>query len=384
MMTTLTTFFARALGRCTDHACHTLLLVALACGLIAGCIGRPHDWPAAKGGKAMHRSDVTPLRQASAGTHRRIGTAVRSGHLTDPRLRSLVATHFDSLTAENEMKWGNTERQPGSFSLGAGDQLVAFAAENGMRMRGHTLVWHLQLANWVKDLSGDALREAMKRHIRTLVGHWRGQIAQWDVVNEALADGSDGKLRDSPFLKLGEGYLDEAFRTAHEADPEALLFYNDYGIEAGEGDAKSDGALRLCTRLKKAGVPIHGIGMQMHVDPRHWPTPEEIQRNVERFAALGLFVEFTEMDVPVGRIRGTLDEKLQSQRTITHDIVAACFRVEKCTGITLWGISDANSWLNDPHWGSLRGRGPHYPLAFDEVLEPKPMLFGILDAFAGR
>lgn len=304
-----------------------------------------------------------------------------SRHLADPSLRSLIATQFDSLTAENEMKWQATEPRPGEFSFAAGDELVAFAAEHNLRIRGHTLVWHFQLAPWVKDLSAGALREAMQRHVRTLVGHWRGRIAQWDVVNEALVDGGGDQLRDSPFLKLGASYIDEAFRAAHEADPEALLFYNDYEIEGGS--AKSDAAFRLCARLKAAGVPIHGIGMQMHVDPRHWPAPDEIQRNAERFARLGLYVELTELDVPVGQIRGTWDEKLQRQRTIAHDIVAACLKVDRCTGITLWGPSDANSWLNAPRWAALRGRGPHYPLAFDESLQPKPMACGILDALAG-
>jgi endo-1,4-beta-xylanase len=358
--------------------------LAVVGGASLGCISRPSPRPMATSGPAMPRTDYPPLRQAGAAAHRRIGTALMSGHLANSRLRALVATHFDSLTAENEMKWGATEPRPGDFSLGAGDQLVAFAAENHMRIRGHTLVWHFQLAPWVKDLSGDALRMAMQRHIRTLVGHWRSQIAQWDVVNEALADSNDGKLRDSPFLKLGPTYLDEAFRMAHEADPDALLFYNDYDIEAGEGDARSDAAYRLCARLLQAGVPIHGIGMQMHVDPRHWPSADQIQRNVARFAALGLDVEFTELDVPVGQIRGTLDDKLRNQRVIAHDIVAACTQVERCTGITLWGVSDADSWLGTPRWSSLRGRGPHYPLAFDEVLEPKPMYFGILDALAGK
>jgi endo-1,4-beta-xylanase len=305
-------------------------------------------------------------------------------HLADARLRSLVATQFDSLTAENEMKWEATEPRPGAFSFDAGDRLVAFAAENGMRMRGHTLVWHSQLAPWVKSLSGEDLREALQRHIQTVVHHWRGQIAQWDVVNEALADDPDRYLRDSPFLQLGERYIEDAFRTAHAADPEALLFYNDYEIEAGQGNTKSDAAFRLCARLKEAGIPIHGIGMQMHVDPRHWPSPEEIQRNVERFAALGLLVEFTELDVPVGQIRGNLGEKLERQRAIAHDIVAACLKVDKCTGVTLWGVSDRDSWLATPRWASLRGRGPHSPLAFDSNLDPKPMHTGILDAFAGR
>ena len=305
-----------------------------------------------------------------------------SRHLDNASLRSLVATHFDSLTAENEMKWGATERQPGAFSFAAGDKLVAFAAENGMRMRGHTLVWHQQVAGWLKQLSADELRAAMKRHIEALVGHWRGKIAQWDVVNEAVTD--DGKLRDTPFLQLGTTYLDEAFWLAHAADPQAQLFYNDYEIEAGEGHTKSDAVYRMCARMKQAGVPIHGIGMQMHVDPRHWPSAEQIRQNVERFAALGLLVEFTEMDIAVGQIPGNLQEKLQHQRAIAHDIVAACMQVDKCTGITLWGASDADSWLCTPRWAGLRGRGPHYPLAFDADLDPKPMYFGILDALAGR
>jgi endo-1,4-beta-xylanase len=363
-----------------NNAQVTLVLL----GLTAGCIGQSGQRTGVAQGETIRRGGFTPLRQAAATAHRRIGTAVMNHHLANASLRQLVATHFDSLTAENEMKWEATEPRPGRFTLAGGDKLVAFAAENGMRMRGHALVWHSQLAAWVKDLTGDALREAMRRHIKTLAGHWRGQIAQWDVVNEAIADGNEGKLRDSPFLRLGEHYLDEAFTMAHEADPDALLFYNDYEIEAGEGNAKSDAAYRLCARLKEAGVPIHGVGMQMHVDPRYWPSAEQIQRNVERFAALGLFVEFTELDVAVGEIRGGLQAKLERQRTLTHDIVAACMKVEKCTGITLWGASDVDSWLNDAQWSALRGRGPHYPLAFDDALDPKPMYFGILDAFAGK
>jgi endo-1,4-beta-xylanase len=348
--------------------------------LASSCIGRsvPVESPA-----AAPLGEVHPLREAAAAAHRHIGAALMSRYLNDVSLGTVVATHFDSLTPENEMKWQATEPRPGEFTLVAGDKLVAFAQEHDMRVRGHTLVWHQQLAPWVTGLTGEALREAMKRHIRRLAGHWRGRIGQWDVVNEALADDGHG-LRDSPFLSLGENYLDEAFRAAHAADPEAQLFYNDYEIEAGKGNPKSDAAYRLVKRMKDAGVPIHGIGMQMHVDPRHWPSAEQIRRNVERFVALGLVVEFTEMDVPVGQLRGPLVEKLRQQRTIAHDIVAACLGVEGCTGITLWGVSDRNSWLASPVWARLRGQGPHFPLAFDAELRPKPMFFGIADAFAGR
>jgi endo-1,4-beta-xylanase len=360
-----------------------IALAALAALPASGCAGPPRPRPEPPVHLVAHPTPVPPLRQAGEAAHRRIGAAVMSRHLANPSLRAVIATHFDSLTAENEMKWQATEPRPGEFTLDAGDRLVAFAAENGMRLRGHTLVWHFQLARFVESLRGEALREALHRHIRTLVGHWRGRIAEWDVVNEALSD--DGsQLRASPFLALGETYLDQAFRAAHDADPAALLFYNDYAIEGGAGDPKSDAAYRLCARMKAAGVPIHGIGMQMHVDPRHWPSPAQIQRNVERFAALGLMVEFTELDVPIGEIPGTLAEKRQRQRALAHDIVAACVGVAGCTGITLWGVSDATSWLDSPRWRTLRGRGPHLPLAFDEDLEPKPMFFGILDALTGR
>jgi endo-1,4-beta-xylanase len=324
------------------------------------------------------------LRPAAEAAHRRVGTALMSGRLDDPRVRTLVARNFDSLTPENEMKWESIEPSPGVFSYAGGDKLVAFAAANGIRMRGHTLVWHSQLASWAKTLPPTELRAAMQRHVRSVAGRYRGKIAAWDVVNEALADGPSGELRsDSPFTALGPTFIDEAFRAAHEADPDAQLFYNDYEIE-GEGSAKSDAAFALCKRLVDAGVPIAGVGMQMHVDPRHWPSADSIRRNMERYAGLGLRIEITEMDVPVGEIPGTVDQKLQRQREIAHDIVAACVAVERCAAITFWGLTDRDSWLEDPHWGALRGHGPHRALLFDGTYRPKPIVLGVLDAFAGR
>lgn len=325
-----------------------------------------------------------PLRDAAALAHRRVGVALATWHFGDGRYARVAAKNFDSLTPENEMKWDTIEPRPGSFDFRAGDALVAYAAENAMRVRGHTLVWHQQLAEWVKGLSGEPLHAAMIRHVQGVVGHYKGKVAQWDVVNEALAEGASGELRaESPFFSLGPSYIEDAFRAAHEADPNALLFYNDYDIEAA-GSPKSDAAFHLLERLKQTGVPVDGVGFQMHVDPRHWPTAAEIRSNMERYAALGLDVEITEMDVPVGEIPGTPADKLQKQREITHDIVAACVAVAKCTGITFWGLNDEYSWLSDPHWGRLRGRPPHLPLPFDADYQPKPMYFGIIDALQGR
>jgi endo-1,4-beta-xylanase len=329
-------------------------------------------------------SPVADLRPAAEAAHRRVGTALMSSRLDDPRVRTVVAHNFDSLTPENEMKWETIEPAPGIFAYAGADKLVAFAAANGIRMRGHTLVWHSQLASWARSLPPAELHAAMIRHVRTVAGRYRGKIAAWDVVNEALADGPSGQLRDdSPFTALGQTFVDEAFRAAHEADPDAQLFYNDYEIE-GEGSAKSEAAFALCKRLVDAGAPIAGVGMQMHVDPRHWPPAASIQRNMERYAALGLRIEITEMDVPVGEIPGTLDQKLERQRAIAHDIVAACVSVERCAAITFWGLTDRDSWLEDPHWGALRGRGPHRALLFDGAYRPKPIVLGVLDALGGR
>jgi len=356
--------------------------LALGAVAVAGCIN--HDPGGAVGGNLIPASDLRPLRQVGAAAHRRIGTAVMSHRLADSQVRALVAREFDSLTPENEMKWESIEPRPGTFEFAAGDRLVAFAAENGIRMRGHTLVWHQQVPFWVKGLKADALRAAMARHIQNVVGHWKDQIAQWDVVNEGLANDDSGQLRDdSPFTSLGPTFIDDAFRLAHAADPQAQLFYNDYGIE-GVGPAKAEAAYALCKRLTEAGVPIHGVGFQMHVDPRHWPSADSIRKNAERYAALGLAVELTEMDVPVGALPGDINEKLQRQRQITHDIVAACVAVDRCSGITFWGVSDRYSWLNSAQWGLLRRRSPPYPLPFNTKLEPKPMVAGIIDALERR
>lgn len=322
------------------------------------------------------------LRYVATRAQRFVGAALTPDHLNDAKLRELASAHFNSLTAENDMKWESVEPEPSRFAFAAGDELIAFAARHGMRVRGHTLVWHNQLPPWVKALEGAALRSAMLRHVRETAAHWKGPIAQWDVVNEAVGD--DGALRaNSPFTALGASYLAEAFHAAHEADPGALLFYNDYDIE-DEGKPKAEGAYELVRRLKEDGVPIHGMGFQMHVDPRRWPTAERIQHNLERYAALGLTLELTELDVPVGEIPGTLEQKLAEQARLTHDIIAACLAVPACSGITFWGISDRYSWLNHEPWTSEKGRGPHLPLPFDADYRPKPMFTRALEAFAAR
>ena len=351
--------------------------------LAAGCVGVSERGATSTGSQSASSSEsARSLREAAAPTQRHVGVALATWFFDEAQYRPLAARHFDSLTAENEMKWYATEPEPGRFTFAAGDKLVEFAVQQKMRVRGHTLVWHNQLAPFVSELSGAELHAAMLRHVRGVAGHYKGRIAQWDVVNEAVD--KNGELRqDSPFTALGPSYIADAFRAAHEADPEALLFYNDYDIEA-EASPKTEGAYQLVKQLKESGVPIHGIGFQMHLDPRDWPTPEEMQRNLERFAKLGLEIELTEIDVPLGEIPGDRRQKLEGQRELARGVVKTCLAVSACTGMTFWGLTDKHSWLSTDRWGPMRGTGPHLPLPFDEHYAPKPMYEGIMDAFGAH
>ena len=348
-----------------------------------GCVGTSNAPSSSGAAPSPSRGDASsPLRVAAAHTQVKVGVAVATWFMSDPRYGEVAAREFDSLTAENEMKWYATEPSPGKFTFEAGDRLVDFAEKHAMRVRGHTLVWHNQLAPWVSGLSESELKTAMLRHVRETTKHWKGRIPQWDVVNEAIDD--SGELRkNSPFSALGAGYLAEAFRAAHEADPGAALFYNDYDIEAFDSP-KTRGAYELVKTIKESGAPIHGIGFQMHVDPRNWPSSEEMQRNFERFAALGLAIELTEIDVPLGEIPGDRAQKLAKQSELAGGVVRACLAVPACTGMTFWGVTDKHSWLSTPEWGPKKGRGPHLPLLFDEDYRAKPMHEGVLSAFAAR
>jgi endo-1,4-beta-xylanase len=352
-------------------AARTLLLALFGAGtLAAGCA--EDSQPAAPTFR-----DVSPLRDAAAVSQRSIGVALSTRYFEQENYRELAAHHFDSVTAENEMKWLLVQPEPEVFAFEAGDEIVRFAEDHGMRVRGHTLVWHSQLPEWAKALPAEELREAMLRHVSATVEHWKGRVAQWDVVNEALAN--DGTPRsESAFAPLWPSYIDDAFHAAHAADPDALLFYNDFDIEA-PSSKKTEATYALVKRLKEAGVPIHGVGLQAHFDPRYMPTAAAVQQTLERFAELDVAIELTELDLPIGSLPGTLEEKLAQQAELTRGIVRACLAVPRCTGITLWGLSDRHSWLRSEHWGKLRGPGPHLPLAFDDNQQPKPMYQALYD-----
>lgn len=305
-----------------------------------------------------------------------MGAAVQASLLrNDSSYAGTFAHHFNYVTAEFEMKWGQIERQQGQRSYGPSDEIAAFAETRGIRIKGHALVWHGDSPAWLEPLSTPEARIALQDHIRTTLGRYRGRIADWDVVNEAIADDRSG-LRDTVYLrKLGTGYIAEAFRLARAADPDALLIYNDYGAEGM--NRKSDDVYNLVRDLLAQGVPIGGVGLQMHIDASSRPPVADIARNMRRLAELGLLVNISEMDVRVARVSGDRTAKLEEQRRVYHDVIAVCVAEPRCHAVTFWGFTDRHSWI-DSFFGA------DDPLLFDDSYRAKPAYFGTLDALRGR
>jgi endo-1,4-beta-xylanase len=317
------------------------------------------------------------LRAAADCTGRLVGVALSSQHLSESAYQT-AAKEFNYVTCENEMKWDQIEPTRNGYSWGNADRIVNFALDNNMKVKGHTLVWYNQLPSWVSGLSSAAtVRDAMLSHIRGVMGHYKGKVAAWDVVNEAVSiEGTS--YRDCPFYEyLGEGYIDEAFKAAREADPAAKLYYNDYNFEGL--NAKSDYIYGLVKGLVERQVPLDGVGMQMHYGkPNDKFTIEELKTNIKRYADLGLDVLFSEMDVH--RCEGMTEAQ---QVTLHHDLIAACVAEPRCIAVTFWGITDKYSWLNS--YSPLGCSGTTKPLGclWDDNFKKKPAYTGVLDAYLG-
>jgi len=314
------------------------------------------------------------LRAAAEARGLLVGSYADEVTLKDPQFSETLIREFNSFTA-GDTGWSEVD----CCGHGPGDALVRFASDHQMKVKGHPLIWHGDLPDWInQNTPAGTLRGAMQRHIREEVAHYRGKVHTWDVVNEGID--RDG-LRKTIFLeKLGDDYIAEAFRLAHEADPSVLLFYNDYDAEAAGGlqKAKSDQVYELMKKLVADGVPIHGVGLQMHLFAVEYPNPEDIAANIRRLAALGLKVNISEMDVRIKELPLAMSKRLEMQRDIYHDVIAACVREKGFMGITFWGFTDAHSWINES------GQGPDYPLLFDENYQPKPAYWGVMDALLGR
>ncbi|CAM3920727.1 endo-1,4-beta-xylanase [Cohnella lubricantis] len=305
-----------------------------------------------------------------------IGAAVNGRTIVSQR--DLLKRHYNSLTAENEMKFESVHPADGVYTFEEADRIAAFASENGMKLRGHTLVWHNQTPNWVfqDERGGSADRQTllarMKDHIDTVVGRYRGSIYCWDVVNEAVTDEGEEWLRPTRWLQgIGGDYIAQAFWFAHVADPEALLFYNDYN-ESHPG--KREKIYRLVKSLLEQGVPLHGIGLQAHWNLTD-PTLDDIRAAIERYASLGVKLQITEMDVSVFEFedrRTDLTAPTADMLRRQEERYGQFFRLfreyrDVLTSVTFWGAADDHTWLD--HF-PVRGR-KNWPLLFDTEQRPK-------------
>ncbi|MFD0378922.1 endo-1,4-beta-xylanase [Streptomyces sp. NPDC127112] len=295
------------------------------------------------------------LGRAAAQSGRYFGAAIASGRLGDGAYTSIAGREFNSVTPENEMKPDATEPQQGQFNFAAGDRVYNWAVQNGKQVRGHTLAWHSQQPGWMQNLGGSALRQAMVNHINGVMAHYKGKLAQWDVVNEAFADGSSGARRDSNLQRTGNDWIEVAFRTARAADPGVKLCYNDYNIENWTW-AKTQAVYSMVRDFKQRGVPIDCVGFQSHFN-NDSPYDGNFRTTLRSFAALGVDVAVTELDV-------------QGAPATTYANVANdCLSVPRCLGITVWGVRDTDSW-----------RSEQSPLLFDGNGNKKPAYTSVLGA----
>lgn len=346
-------------------------------------------------GTAINRAQIYADEPAAT---QRIVRADRRGYflkqeiITDSAGLKLAARHFNTITPENVMKWEEIHPAPGVYDFDAADRFVEFATANNMHIVAHTLVWHNQTPDWVfvdedgKDLNRAALLARMEEHIKTVVGRYKGRVHGWDVVNEAF--NMDGTFRESKWYQIiGEDYIRKAFEYAHEADPEAKLYYNDYALENPE---KRKGIIEFIKTLQQENVPVTGIGSQSHLSLNNMPTAADIEQKILDFHHLGLEFMITELDINVlpparvgDRLRLNTDIYKESLPAEIEQKLAEAykdlFRIylkhsDKISRVTLWGVSDAGSWLN-----YLPLERKNYPLLFNYDNKPKAAFFAIVD-----
>ncbi|GAA1176528.1 endo-1,4-beta-xylanase [Ornithinimicrobium humiphilum] len=378
------------------HLARTLGLATATVGLAAGALV-----PVASAAPPDHANGHQDTLRRQAPRDLEIGSAVWGardlvGH--DKRHptqhQRVLAREFGSLTPENDMKWAEVHPEPGVYDFTGADAVVDFARAHGQEVRGHTLLWHSQNPQWVLDAAEswtcEEARDVLEDHVRTVVGRYAGEIYEWDVANEIIQDDWDvGGVRlrteANPFLRACAddpvALIGDTFRWAHEADPQARLFLNDYNAEGI--NEKTDAYYALAQELLDDGVPLHGFGAQGHLSLMYDFDPS-MQANFERFAALGLDVAVTEADVRVP-IEPGADGPTPEQVALhaeRHDaMLQACLNVLSCTSFTVWGFPDARSWVPDVF------PGEDWATIFEDDYSPKPahaaMLASLRDATPG-
>ena len=310
-----------------------------------------------------------------------VGAAVRPGLFSEAAYSATLAREFNMVEPEDAMKWWIVRRDAGTFDFHAGDDVVRYAQAHGMKVRGHCLVWDHDNPEWLEKgrFTPDQLSHLLQEHITTVMKHYAGQVFAWDVVNEALDE--SGRLKGSPWYNRpgigmadkAAGYIEQVFRWAHEADPHALLFYNDNG---GEGlNIKSDAIYAMVRDFRHRGVPIDGVGLQMHISHLDLDT-SAVAANIARLTALGVQVHITEFDVSVtvDASGSAAKDDLLRQAEVYRAIVRACVQSPGCTAIQTWGFTDKYSWIGSHSHGA---RGAALP--FDRAYKPKPAYDAIVE-----
>jgi endo-1,4-beta-xylanase len=308
--------------------------------------------------------DESPLYQK---TPYPVGVAVDINKLqTNPEYRNVVIHQFNNLTPENAMKFAEIHPQSNYYDWNQADYLVSFAKQYYKTIHGHTLVWHRTVPTWVDDYTGN-WSNILKEHITQVVGRYQHDIYSWDVVNEALNE--DGTLRSTVwFNNIGPSYIEQAFKAAHEADPDALLFYNDYNLEFNP--TKLDAAIALCNNVRSKGIPVDGIGLQMHM-AEAYPTINDLEQAVRKITNAGYKVHFSELDMSMnsyGKKTTFTTQDLNTQAAKFRNVFQLYnqLRPEDRFAITFWGVSDADTWLKSEY------NRLDIPLLFDEQYKPKP------------
>jgi len=350
-----------------------ITLLAAAAVVMGGAATSAAHAGTTAGGRLTAAGAETTLGQLAAERGRYFGSATDNPELSDAPYVAILTSEFGEITPGNSMKWYATEPSPGVFTFAAADTIVSLARQHHQIVRGHNLVWHNQLPAWLTagTFTPAQLRQILRRHIITEVSHFRGKVYSWDVVNEPLNE--DGTFRQTMWYNaLGSSYIADALRWAHEADPHARLYINDYNID-GLG-AKSDGMYSLVKSLKRQHVPIDGVGMQGHLILGQVPTT--IEPNMQRFVRLGVDVAVTELDIRMNLPRDAAKDAQQAADYTS--VVSACLAVRRCVGITVWDYTDKYSWIP----GVFAGQGAATP--YDESLQKKPAYFAVASVLAAH
>jgi len=310
-----------------------------------------------------------------------MGVAIPPSFINNQKKTDLIKRHFNSVTAENDMKWSSLQPTEGTFTFTNADKIVAFAEANEMKVRGHTLCWHNQVPSWIfKDGTADASKELvlqrLRAHITTVVNHFKGKVYAWDVVNEAIDDGSSVYRNSHWYTICGEDYIIEAFKAARAADPDARLFYNDY---TAIDPVKRDKIYDLLVKLKDQNL-VDGMGLQGHWNISY-PSSSLIDDAFNKYKSLGLELQVTELDVSVYTSNSSPESKytdnIAQQQTIAYGRYFLAFRTfrEAITGITFWGLADDYTWLDN---FPVAGR-KNYPFLFNVNYEPKKAYFEVIN-----